>query len=113
MTEFEKKLKIRHEKRMKYKADPEKLRMRLERDKMLMDKEYDMAATYGVDMEPWNNIPRKPRKTRVVWRILAGLIAILLVLIITIAARLKDPFASHGHADVPIGVSIDTRDSMW
>ena len=43
MTEFEKKLKIRHEKRMKYKADPEKLRMRLERDKMLMDKEYDKS----------------------------------------------------------------------
>ena len=87
MTEFEKKLKIRHEKRMKYKADPEKLRMRLERDKMLMDKEYDMAATYGVDMEPWNNIPRKPRKLHFWRRIIAFIIVVLLVFLFTIIAR--------------------------
>ena len=111
MTEFERKLKIRHEKRMKYKADPEKIRMKLERDKMLKEKEYDMATGYGIDIEPLK-LPRKPKKPRVVWRILGFLIAILIVLIVTIAARLNNPFDSFGPTtgalDAPMIASIDT-----
>lgn len=109
MTEFERKLKIRHEKRMKYKADPEKIRMKLERDKMLKEKEYDMATTYGVDMEPWNNIPRKPRKLHFWRRIIAFIIVVLLVFLFTIIARVYFLSGPYPGGPIPEGLrSIET-----
>jgi len=88
MTEFEKKLKKRHNKKMKYNPTPEKLSLRLEREKHLRDIEYDMATGYGIEVEG-PKLPRKPKKLRFWSRVISTAIVILALLLLTIWLRYR------------------------
>ena len=89
MTDFEKKLKRYHNKQLKYNKDSKALINRLRRREA---EKYDFAedrADIGYYMlDKKYSYPRKPRKkAQVLWRIIAGLIALTIVILLTMWAR--------------------------
>ncbi len=91
MTDFEKKLKRYHNKKVKYNQNPEALINRLRRKEA---EKYDFAEDrddIGYSMlDKKYSYPRKPRKkAQILWRIVAGLIALTIVILLTMLVRYR------------------------
>lgn len=93
MTDFEKKIRFHHNKKMKYSKDVDALFNRLRRkeaDKYDFDEE-KVTNNYYV-YEKTQKFPQKPnRKARVLSRVIITLLIILLILIITMWVRYRFP----------------------
>ena len=89
MTNFEKKLKRYHNKKVKYNKNAEALINRLrkqEAEKYDFAEDRDDIGYYMLDKK--YSYPRKPRKkAQVLWRIIAGLIALTIVILLGLWAR--------------------------
>ena len=101
MTDFEKKIKRYHNKKMNYNKDSEALIRRLRRKEA---EKYDFAEDrsdvgyYMLDKK--YSYPRKPRKkAQVLWRIIAALIALTIVILLTMWARIRFGW----HLDIALG----------
>lgn len=91
MTNFEKKLKRYHNKKVKYNKNSEALINRLRKQEA---EKYDFAEDrddIGFYMlEKKYSYPRKPRKkAQILWRIIAGLIALTIVILLTMLVRYR------------------------
>lgn len=93
MTDFEKKIRLHHNKKMKYNKDVDALFNRLRRkeaDKYDFDEEKVTKPYYS--HEKTQKFPHKPnRKARVLSRVIITLLIILLILIITMWVRYRFP----------------------
>ena len=89
MTNFEKKLKRYHNKKVKYNKNSEALINRLrkhEAEKYDFAEDRDDIGYYMLDKK--YSFPRKPRKkSQILWRIIAGLIALTIVILLGLWAR--------------------------
>lgn len=96
MTNFEKRIKRYHNKKVKYDKNPEALINRLRRkeaEKYDFPADRDDTGYYMLDKK--YSFPRKPRKkARVLWRIVAGLIALTIVIVLTMWARNRFGYAA-------------------
>lgn len=91
MTDFEKNLKRYHNKKVKYNKNSEALINSLRK---IEAEKYDFAedrADIGYHMlDKKYSYPRKPRKkAQVLWRIIAGLIALTIVILLSMWARYR------------------------
>ena len=91
MTNFEKKLKHYHNKKVKYNKNSEALINRLRKQEA---EKYDFAEDredigyYMLDKK--YSYPRMPRKkAQILWRIIAGLIALTIVILLTMLVRYR------------------------
>ena len=103
MTDFEKKLKRYHNKKMKYNKDSQTLIYRLRRKEA---EKYDFAedrSDIGYHMlDKKYSYPRKPRKkAQILWRIIAALIALVIIIFLTIILRYD--LVTNGVSIVPEG----------
>lgn len=91
MTNFEKKLKRYHNKKVKYNKNSEALINRLrkqEAEKYDFAEDRDDIGYYMLDKK--YSYPRKPRKkAQILWRIIAGLIALTIVILLTMLVRYR------------------------
>ena len=89
MTEFEKKIKRYHNKKMRYNKDPEALINRLRKKEAEKYDFVDEKLNMGYNVfDKSQNIPRKPNKrVHFLRRVIIALIIILIIILLTIWAR--------------------------